>query len=61
MTFLTRFEKTFGKKNEHILTPPQKSMKQAKNTKKKTSTFTLTTLKTDKIKCTPFLDFLPIS
>ena len=28
---------------------------------KSDSTFTLTTLKTDKIKCTPFLDFLPIS
>ena len=25
------------------------------------STFTLTTLKTDEIKCTPFFDFLPIS
>ena len=52
-------KKLFEKKNENILTPPKKyeiGKKYQKN-----STFTLTTLKTDKIKCTPFFGFLPIS
>ena len=44
------FQKVFSKRVKKV-------MKTAKND----STFTLTTLKTDKIKCTPFLDFLPIS
>ena len=60
MTFLTRFEKKLWKKMSTFWPPPQKSMKYAKNNKND-STFTLTTLKTDEIKCTPFFDFLPIS
>ena len=53
-------KKLSEKKNEHILTPPLKSMKEAPNPKNKKN-LPWPTLKTDKIKCTPFLDFLPIS